>query len=106
MRSANLPVRRVAAKGSKGKRLRDKDPVAAQLPAKAPIATKSIPASPFADVSPLREELLELLSDSILEEPIHRLSSIPRFRGFALTPILAPKGKQIDVRQFGRQLAV
>jgi len=87
------------------KRLPEKAPVTAQrLQARYPIATKSLGVLPFADVSPQRDH--ELLGESIVEELIHGLYQIPNFRVVSLSSVLALNGKQIDVREMGRQLGV
>jgi len=87
------------------KRLQDKDLASAQrIREKHAIATMSLAVLPFADVSPQKEQ--ELFADGIVQELIHRLSGISNFRVVSLTSVLALKGKQIDVREMGRQLGV
>jgi len=87
------------------KRLQDKDMGSAhRLRAMDAVATISLAVLPFVDVSPQKGH--DLLADSIVQELIHRLSCISNFRVVSLTSVLALKGKQIDVREMGRQLGV
>jgi TolB-like protein len=87
------------------KRLQRKDEVTSpRLRAKDPSATKSLAVLPFADLSSRRDH--QFLGEGIVEELIYGLSCIPEFRVTSLTSVLALKGKQLDVREMGRQLGV
>jgi len=86
------------------KRLQDNMGSAHRLRAMDAMATISLAVLPFLDVSPQKGH--DLLADSIVQELIHRLSCISNFRVVSLTSVLALKGKQIDVREMGRQLGV
>jgi len=86
------------------KRLQDKDGASAPSLHENAIATISLAVLPFVDVSPQRSR--EPLADGVVQELIHRLSHISNFRVVSLTSVLALKGKQIDVKEMGRQLEV
>jgi serine/threonine-protein kinase len=87
------------------KRYQDKDIGSAQrLREKDAIATTSLAVLPFVDVSSQKGHVL--LADGIVQDLIHRLSCISNFRVASLTSVLALKGRQIDVREMGRELGV
>ena len=87
------------------KRLQNRDQETSPgLRAKDPKVTKSLAVLPFADLSSRRDH--QFLGEGIVEELIYGLSRIPEFRVVSLTSVLALKGKQIDVREMGRQLGV
>jgi len=87
------------------KRHQDNDTGPAQrLREKGTDATMSLAVLPFVDVSPQRGHVL--LAGGIVQELIHRLSLISNFRVVSLTSVLALKGKQVDVKEMGRQLGV
>lgn len=87
------------------KRLQKKDQeTSPRLQAKGPIATKSLAVLPFADLSSRRDH--QFFGEGIVEELVYELSRIPEFRVVSLTSVVALKGKQMDVREMGRQLGV
>lgn len=75
-----------------------------RLRAKGPIATKSLAVLPFADLSSRRDH--QFFGEGIVEELVYELSRIPEFRVVSLTSVVALKGKQMDVKEMGRQLGI
>ncbi len=67
-------------------------------------ASKSIAVLPFVNRSPDPDN--EYFSDGITEEIINALTKIQSLKVIARTSVFAFKGKNIDVRQIGRQLGV
>lgn len=66
--------------------------------------SKSIAVLPFVNRSPDPDN--EYFSDGITEEIINALTKIQSLKVIARTSVFAFKGKNIDVRQIGRQLGV
>lgn len=65
---------------------------------------RSLAVLPFADLS--RERDQEYLGDGIAEEILNVLAAVPNLRVAARTSAFAFKGRNIDVRDIGRQLGV
>jgi serine/threonine-protein kinase len=59
---------------------------------------------PFADFSPQRDQ--EYFCDGLAEEIINALTKIKELKVVARTSVFSFKGKDIDVRELGRQLGV
>jgi len=59
---------------------------------------------PFADVSPQRDQ--EYFCDGLADEIINALTKIKDLKVVARTSVFSFKGKDIDVREIGRQLGV
>ncbi|MBN1506401.1 MAG: protein kinase [Sedimentisphaerales bacterium] len=66
--------------------------------------TASIAVLPFVDLSPNRDQ--EYFCDGIAEELINALTRIPNLRVIARTSAFSYKGRNISVRQIGRELNV
>ena len=77
-------------------------------PAVAPSAAVATPPSaavlPFADLSPAHDQ--EYFSDGLTDELITALSKVDGLRVAARTSSFQFKGREVDVRQVGRQLDV
>jgi TolB-like protein/class 3 adenylate cyclase len=72
-------------------------------PAVAQAAT-SIAVLPFADMSPTRDQ--EYFGDGMTEEIINALTRVEGLEVVSRTSVFAYKGKNLDVREIGRQLGV
>lgn len=72
------------------------------------IATANIPSSiavlPFVDMSPQKDS--EYFADGLSEEIIDALSRVPSLRVVARTSSFAFKGRNVDIREIGKQLDV
>ena len=74
------------------------------LKIKDPISKTSIAVIPFVNMSDDKEN--EYFSDGITEEIINALTTIKELKVIARTSSFAYKGKNIDVREIGKQLNV
>ena len=70
----------------------------------APVERKSIAVLPFADMSPEGDQ--EWFCDGIAEEIINALTKVAGLSPIARTSAFSFKGKQMDVREIGKQLTV
>jgi len=68
------------------------------------IKKNSIAVLPFADLSPQRDQ--EYFCDGLAEELINALTKLPQLKVAARTSSFAYKGKDIDIREVGKQLGV
>jgi len=68
------------------------------------IKKNSIAVLPFADLSPQRDQ--EYFCDGLADELINALTKIRKLKVAARTSAFAYKGKDIDVREIGKQLSV
>jgi serine/threonine protein kinase/Tfp pilus assembly protein PilF len=68
------------------------------------IKKNSIAVLPFADLSPQRDQ--EYFCDGLAEELINALAKLRGLKVTARTSAFASKGKDIDVREIGKQLGV
>ena len=71
-------------------------------PAGEPLA--SVVVLPFLDFSPQKDQ--EYFSDGLTEEIIDALSRVPNLKVVARTSAFAFKGRNVDVREIGKQLNV
>lgn len=89
-------------------------PVAAPARPEAAAATAPVPAAPdrpasiavlpFADLSVAKDQ--EYLADGLAEEILNSLARLRHLRVAARTSSFAYKGRQVDIRELGRQLTV